>query len=149
MRNVTSLLAGTALAALALLFTAGCAGPEQKLGSGVNNLTEVTRLGEMRRSVEQTTVFDSPEAGYTTGLIHGFDQTVARTAMGAYEIVTFPLPPYHPILTRYVPPGTVYPDSYHPGLPNTTTLQTDTYIGFSGGDIAPFIPGSRFTIFNN
>jgi hypothetical protein len=26
---------------------------------------------------------------------------------------------------------------------------TDTAIGYSGGDVAPFIPGSRFRIFEN
>ena len=36
-------LAATALAAL---FTSGCAGPEQKLGRGVNNMFEVVRMGE-------------------------------------------------------------------------------------------------------
>jgi putative exosortase-associated protein (TIGR04073 family) len=146
MRNATPLLA---LAALGALFTAGCAGPEQKLGTGVTNITEFTRMGEINRSVEQTAVFDSPEAGYTTGFIHGVNQSVARTAMGAYEIVTFPLPPYHPILTKYVPPGVPYPDSYRPGLIDGSTFQTDTYFGFSGGDIAPFVPGSRFSVFDN
>jgi putative exosortase-associated protein (TIGR04073 family) len=146
MRKANSLLAAAALAAL---FTAGCAGPEQKLGTGVVNVTEFTRLGEISRSVEQTAVFESPEAGYTTGFIHGFDQSVARTAMGAYEIITFPFPPYQPVLTKYVPPGTVYPDSYRPGLVSTPTFQTDTYYGFSGGDIAPLFPGSRFSIFSN
>ena len=27
-------------------------------------------------------------------------------------------------------------------------FDTDTYTGFSGGDIAPFVPGSRFQIFD-
>jgi putative exosortase-associated protein (TIGR04073 family) len=146
MRNATSLLAAAAFAAL---FTAGCAGPEQKMGRGITDVTEFTRMGEMQRSVEQTAVFESPEAGYTTGFLHGFNQSLARTAMGAYEIVTFPLPPYHPVLTKYVPPGTYYPDSYRPGLIDGSTFQTDTYFGFSGGDIAPFVPGSRFSVFPN
>ena len=34
----------------AALLVSGCAGPEQKLGRGVNNMTEITRLGELRRS---------------------------------------------------------------------------------------------------
>jgi len=138
-----------ALSALAVVFTSGCAGPEQKLGRGFGNVTEFARMGEMRRSVEQTAIFDSPGAGYTVGLIHGFDQSVARTAMGAYEIATFPLPPYKPILTRYVKPGAVYPESYKPGLISDGVFDTDSYTGFSGGDVAPFIPGSRFRIFDN
>jgi putative exosortase-associated protein (TIGR04073 family) len=146
MRNATSLLA---LAALAALFTAGCAGPEQKMGRGITDVTELTRMGEINRSVEQTAIFDSPEAGYTTGFLHGLNQSLARTAMGAYEIVTFPLPPYEPVLTKYVPPGTAYPDSYRPGLIDSTVFQTDTYFGFSGGDIAPFVPGSQFAIFKD
>jgi putative exosortase-associated protein (TIGR04073 family) len=149
MRKLNSLLA---LAAFAALFTAGCAGPEQRLGSGINNVTEFTRLGEMRRSIEQTAVFDSPEAGYTTGAIHGFDQSVYRTFMGAYQIVTFPagnLLSQSSFDQKYVPKGTVYPDSYRPGLINSTTFQTDTYIGFSGGNVAPFVPGNRFSIFEN
>ena len=36
--------------------------------------------------------------------------------MGAYEVVTFPLPPYQPVFTSYVKPGPVYPESYKPGL---------------------------------
>jgi hypothetical protein len=28
-------------------------------------------------------------------------------------------------------------------------FDTDTYMGFSGGDVAPFIPGSRFRVFDN
>jgi putative exosortase-associated protein (TIGR04073 family) len=146
MRNATSLLA---VAALAALFTAGCAGPEQKLGTGVTNITEFTRMGEMQRSVEQTALFNAPNYSYATGLIRGFDASLGRTVMGAFEIVTFPIPPYRPILTKYVPPGTPYPDSYHPGLINTPVFQTDTYIGFGGGSIAPFIPGNRFSIFEN
>jgi putative exosortase-associated protein (TIGR04073 family) len=146
MRNATSLLAVTAVVTL---FTAGCAGPEEKMGRGITNVTEITRMGEINRSVEQTAVFDSPEAGYTTGFLHGFNQTLASTGMGVYEIVTFPLPPYHPVLTKYVPPPTTYPDSYRPGLYDGSTFQTDTYFGFSGGDVAPFVPGSRFSVFNN
>src|SRR5271170_6776554 len=147
MRNVTPLLA---LAALGALFTAGCAGPEQRLGDGINNLTEFARLGEMQRSVEQTSVFDSPNAGYTTGVIHGFDQSVYRTVAGAYQIVTFPAGNAlsdSSFDQKYIPKGTAYPDSYRPGLPDTSAFQTDTYFGFSGGDIAPFVPGSRFSVF--
>ena len=104
-----------AIAALAAVFTAGCAGPEQKIGRGVSDSLEFTRLGDLNRSIEQTTVFDSPSAGYTAGTIHGLDLSVARTVMGAYELVTFPLPPYRPVLTSYVKPGPIYPESYKPG----------------------------------
>ena len=145
MRNVIPFLA---LAALAAVFTSGCAGPEQKLGRGFSDTIEVTRLGDMRRSVEQAAVFDSPSTGYTSGVIRGFNRTVARTAMGAYEMVTFPIPPYKPILTKYVKPGPVYPESYKPGLISGSLFDTDTYMGFSGGEVAPFIPGCRFKVFD-
>ena len=148
MRNVTSFLA---LSALGALFTAGCAGPENRLGSGLNNITEFARLGEMRASVEENAVLE-PGGGYATGLIHGFDQSVYRTVAGAYQVVTFPA---GNLLTdtsfekKYIPAGTVYPDSYSPGLIAEPTFQTDTYFGYSGGDVAPFVPGSRFSVFPN
>ena len=134
---------------LATLLTSGCAGPEQKLGRGMNNFYEVVRMGEMRRSIEQTAVLDSPDAGYTAGLVRGFDRSMARTGLGVVEIITFPLPPYHPLFTRYFAPDAVYPESYKPKLISDSLFDTDTYTGFSGGDVAPFIPGSRFKIFDN
>jgi putative exosortase-associated protein (TIGR04073 family) len=150
MRNAISILALTALAAL---FTSGCAGPEQKLGRGISNTFEITRMGDMRRSIEQTAVFESPSAGYTTGAIKGLSRTVARTGVGLFEVLTFPIPlpesGYGPIFPHYLPPGPVYPDSYKPGLISGSTFDTDTDAGFGGGDIAPFIPGSRFKVFDN
>jgi putative exosortase-associated protein (TIGR04073 family) len=146
MRNVMSFLA---LAALAAVFTSGCAGPEHKLGRGMSNTFEITRMGEMRNSVEQVSVFESPSAGYTYGAIHGFDRSMARTALGVFEVATFPLPPYHPIFTRSFVPHPVYPTSYEPGRISEGLFDTDTYMGFSGGDVAPFIPGSRFRVFDN
>ena len=138
-----------AFAALAAVFTSGCAGPEAKLGRGTSDMLEFTRMGDMRSSIEQTSIFVSPSAGYTAGAINGFDHSVARTVMGAYEVVTFPLPPYKPVFASYVKPGPIYPESYKPGLFSDSTFDTDTYMGFSGGDVAPFIPGSRFRVFDN
>jgi putative exosortase-associated protein (TIGR04073 family) len=153
MRNAMPFLVAVALAAV---FTSGCAGPEQKLGRGINNMFEPARMGELRRSVEQTTVFDSPNVGYTAGFIHGFDRTVERTTLGLVEVATFPLPPYQPMFTRYVNnrqmipgPGPAYPESYKPGRVSEGVFDTDTFMGFSGGDVAPFIPGSRFSVFSN
>jgi putative exosortase-associated protein (TIGR04073 family) len=150
MRNVISLFALTALAAL---FTTGCAGPSKKLGRGISNTFEIVRFGDMRRSVEQTAVFESPSAGYTAGAVSGFGRSITRTGVGLFEVVTFPIPMpgsgYGPLFPKYLPPGPVYPDSYKPGLISGSTFDTDTYTGFSGGDIAPFIPGSRFKIFDN
>lgn len=138
-----------ALAALAAVFTSGCAGPEQKLGRGMSNTFEIARLGDMRRTMEQTAIFDSPSSAYTVGAIRGLDRSVARTAMGVYEVVTFPIPPYKPVLTGYVKPGPVFPESYKPGLISDSMFDTDTYCGFSGGDVAPFLIGSRFKVFDN
>jgi putative exosortase-associated protein (TIGR04073 family) len=150
MRNALSFLALTALAAV---FTTGCAGPEHKLGRGISNTLEITRFGDMRRSIEQTTVFESPSAGYTSGAIQGLNHTIARTGVGLFEVVTFPFPMpgsgYGPIFPRYLQPGPVYPESYKPGMISGTLLDTDTYTGFSGGEVAPFVPGSRFKVFDN
>jgi putative exosortase-associated protein (TIGR04073 family) len=115
----------------------------------MSNTLEVIRMGEMRRSIEQATVFDSPSAGFTYGVVRGFDHTLARTGLGIVEVATFPLPPYHPVFTSYVKPSPVFPDSYKPGRLADPLFDTDTYTGFSGGDIAPFIPGSRFSVFEN
>jgi putative exosortase-associated protein (TIGR04073 family) len=138
------------LAAIAFV-VAGCAGPEEKLGRGINNLGEFGRLGEIRRSMEQTAIFGSPDSMMTTGLIHGIDRSMARTGVGLYEILTFPIP-HHPAgdygpIMRPVDP--IYPASYKPNWLADTTVSADTSLGFSGGDLAPFIPGSRFRIFDN
>ena len=131
------------------LLAAGCAGPEKKLGRGMNNFNEIIRGGEMRRTMEQTALFDSPDAGYTTGFVRGFNRSMARAGIGLYEILTFPIPSYDPIATKYLTPEPVYPDNYQPRLMTDSMFATDTAIGFSGGDVAPFIPGSRFRIFDN
>jgi putative exosortase-associated protein (TIGR04073 family) len=145
MRNTVFLLA--AVAALGTL-AGGCANAEKKFGRGMRNSYEVVRLGEMRRSVEQTALFEGPEVGYTTGFVIGFNRTLARTGLGVFEVLTAPLPPYKPLFTSYLAPNPVYPDSYRPGLIDEPTFATDTMLGFSGGDIAPFIPGSRFKVFD-
>ena len=113
----------------------------------MDNTLEILRMGELRRTMEQTALFDSPDVAYTTGFIRGMNRSLARTGLGVYEMVTAPIPPYHPIFTDYLAPEPVYPDNYTPGLVADSTFATDTYMGFSGGDIAPLIPGSRFRIF--
>ena len=160
----------SALATLIVTLSVGCAGPENKLGRGVRNFTEFTRLGEFSRSVEQTALWDGPQHAYTTGVIRGFSRTMARTAVGFAEIVTFaiPTPDYEPLLKG----GTVYPDtaiatldypwgglvmpddalfpaSYTPGLWDDGIFHPNSAIGFGGGDVAPFLPGSRFKVFDH
>ncbi len=88
--RISKLLALVGLAFLA----AGCAGPEKKLGRGLLNVTEFARGGEIRRSMEQTYLWENSDSAYTTGFIRGFNRSVARTAIGIYEVVTFPFPSY-------------------------------------------------------
>jgi len=137
-----------AVVLLAVLAT-GCAGPEKKFGRGVNNIYEPIRLAEMRRSIEQTSMSNPADVNYHTGVIRGLNRTLARTGVGIYEIITAPFPPYDPVFTDYLNPTPLYPDSYKPGLFEDSIFATDTSIGFSGGDVAPFIPGSRFRVFDN
>jgi putative exosortase-associated protein (TIGR04073 family) len=146
MRNALALLA---LLAAAATFTSGCAGPEEKMGRGLSNATEIVRLGDMRSTMEQTSVWDGPDAGATVGVVRGVDRSLERTGLGVVEIITAPFPPYHPIFTKYIPASPSYPDSYVPGLPDDPTYHTDTYIGFSGGDEVPFVPGSRFDVYDH
>ena len=114
----------------------------------MRNTVEIVRLGELRRSVEQTTVWGGAPVGVTQGAVQGFDKSIQRTLLGVYEVVTFPLPPYHPIFTKYIPANPVYPDNYVPGLPDDPMYHTDVYMGYSGGDVAGFVPGSRFRVFD-
>jgi len=106
-------------------------------------------LGEMRREVEQTVLFDGPDKGYTLGFFRGLNKSLVRTGVGVYEMVTAPLPPYDPVMTHYLPAENVYPDSFKPDRLADQTMATDTHMGFSGGDIAPMVPGSRFRVFDN
>jgi putative exosortase-associated protein (TIGR04073 family) len=146
MRNTFPFLAAIAIAGA---LVAGCAGPEKKFGRGMSNTFEVVRWGDLRRTMEQTAVFDH-ESG--SGFIHGLNRSLARVGVGVYEVVTFPIPNpgrgYDPICTDYLEPGPVYPDNFKPGIVSDSMYATDTNLGFSGGDVAPNIPGSRFRIFD-
>ena len=145
MRNILPFLATLAVAGA---LSSGCASTEKKLGRGMSNMTEFARLGEMRRSIEQTTLFEQPGGHYATGFVRGLNKTFARTGVGIYEVVTAPFPPYDPVFTDYLSPNPVYPDNYAPDILDDSLFATDTNMGFSGGDIAPWFPGSRFKIFN-
>jgi putative exosortase-associated protein (TIGR04073 family) len=152
MRNSIILLAVVGVGAF---LAGGCASPpggfgfEQKFGRGLRNVTEFARLGEIRRSMEQTALMDGPNVGYTTGFIKGFNRSLVRTGVGVYELVTAPFPSYDPVFTDYMTVNPVYPASYVPHLVAGPTFGPDVSLGFSGGDVAPFIPGSRFRIFDN
>jgi putative exosortase-associated protein (TIGR04073 family) len=151
------------------VLASGCAGPEKKLGRGMNNVTEFARGGEIRRSMEQTALWDGTDAAYTTGFLRGFNRSMARTVVGAVEVLTFPIPPYDPHFTstnriypdvsirntKYpwrgmvLPENPAYPANYTPSLLSDSIFATDTSLGFSGGDLFPFVQGSRFRIFDN
>ncbi len=126
----------------------GCASAEKKFGRGMRNTFEIVRMGEMRRSVEQSCLFDNPEYGYTTGFVRGLNKSLARTGIGVYEMVTFPFPSYDPVATNYLTPDPAFPDNCNPSLAEDSLFATDTNLGFSGGSVAPFVPGNRFRIFD-
>ena len=148
MRKTLLLLAVLAVAGSLL---SGCAYTnkvENKFGRGMANTYEIVRAGEFRRSMEQTAFFDGPDAAYSVGFIHGVNRTFSRTGIGLYEVVTAPFPPFHPVFTDKFAPGPVYPDNYTPGLIADSMFATDTELGYSGGDVLPFIPGVRFRVFD-
>ena len=138
---------GAALLVVAL--ATGCAGPSKKLGRGINNSLEPIRLAEWQRSVEQSKLYSAPQHNGPTAMVNGFNRTMARTGLGIYEIITFPIPSYDPIWTSYLAPNPQYPDSYQPGLPDSPTFWTDRSLGFSGGVVFPALPGSSFRVFDN
>ena len=82
-------------------------------------------------------------------MISGLNKSLARIGVGVYEVVTFPIPSYDPVFTSYLTPAPSHPDSYQPGLPEISLYDTDTALGFSGGDFAPMVPGSRFSVFRS
>jgi putative exosortase-associated protein (TIGR04073 family) len=160
MRKTATLL--TAFVAIALL--TGCDGPARKLGRGVNNFTEPFRMGEMTRSIEQTGLWEGPQQAYTTGIFRGITRTFARTAIGFSEIVTFPIPtpdydpyffpqkwfqdPFNGVEVEGFTENLAYPDNYRPAKHHDPIFATDTAVGFAGGELLPFIPGSRFRVFD-
>ena len=147
MRKTLLLLAVLVMAGA---FLSGCAytnNVESKFGRGMANSYDIVRAGEFRRSVEQTSLFEGPDAAYTTGFFRGINRTICRTGIGVYEVVTAPIPPFHPVFTDHFAPGPVYPDNYTPGVVADSMFATDTELGYSGGDVLPFIPGERFEIF--
>jgi putative exosortase-associated protein (TIGR04073 family) len=137
-----------AVVVIASALATGCANMERKFGRGMSNTYEIVRMGDFRRNMEQTAFFEGPEYAQTTGFVKGLNKTLARTGIGIYEVITAPFPPYDPVATDYLSPGPVYPDNYAPGIIADQMFASDTYLGFSGGEVAPFVPGSRFRIFD-
>lgn len=136
MRKLILPLAAVVVAALAT----GCQGPEQKLGRGLANTAEVVRWGELQRSVQENMVEPIPGTGYY-GFVHGFNKSVARTGVGIFEVVTFPIPTpdYKPMFTRYLSPD--------PAMPY---ISTDYYTGFSDNEVlGHYFPLLSFPVFGN
>jgi putative exosortase-associated protein (TIGR04073 family) len=154
MRNTVSLLA---LFAVVGLLASGCANygtnVQKKFGRGMANSAELIRGGEFRRTMEQTALFNGPDAAYSTGFFRGLNRSLARTGMGVIEVVTAPIPfprkDYGPLWADNFAPGPVYPDNYAPGVAADSMFATDTEVGFGGGAVLPIVPGSRFRIFDS
>lgn len=148
-RNNMQLRTIGALAAAALVLT-GCAGPERKFSRGINNVTEFARMGEIRRSMEQTALWDGTDQAYTLGFMRGLNRTLLRTGVGVWEVLSFPISDskdgqYEPI---FLPEQPVYPDASRPSFVSDPSWGPDTNLGFSGGSVAPHVPGSKFQIFD-
>jgi hypothetical protein len=128
MRNLVPFLGAITLVGI---LAGGCTSAQTKLGRGVKDSMEFARLGEIQRSMEQTALFETPGHHYAEGFIKGFCKSVA-------------------VWTSYVNPSDWYlhPDSYKPGLIADSMFSTDVNLGFSGGDFAPWSPGSSFKVFD-
>ncbi len=62
----------------------------RKLGRGVANVTTSTL--EVPKSIQESFYDDGPAAAATYGLLDGIYKFIVRTAVGVFEIVTFPFP---------------------------------------------------------
>ncbi|MBL7072947.1 MAG: exosortase system-associated protein, TIGR04073 family [Candidatus Omnitrophica bacterium] len=93
----------TALILVCLVFSSAsfvyADGPIEKLGRGVANV--LTSIFEIPKGMGDVANSDGVFAGVTYGTFKGVINTVKRTLVGGYEIVTFPIPfpnDYGPIL---------------------------------------------------
>lgn len=90
------------LIAIAILFTASAAHAEtmlKKLGRGMANV--LTCPVEIFYRIGEANAESGPIAGITWGLLNGFYRMGTRGLVGAYEVVTFPIPfprNYKPII---------------------------------------------------
>lgn len=143
MRAIKTLSLVAALAGVVVL--TGCEGTATKMGRGISNTSEILRWGELRYEMEQGAVWDG-RSGVTKGFLKGFCRSLARTGVGIAEIASSPFGPYdkgfmYPAYPRY-------PDNYQPTPMADTMWDPTSAIGFGPrGDVAPLIPGSRFSVF--
>ncbi len=74
--------------------------PLRKLGRGLSNCVSFPM--EIPSQISKVNNSDGPVAAFTYGIIKGVTMCAFRAVVGAYEIVTFPIPfprAYKPILT--------------------------------------------------
>ena len=143
MRNALTFLSVVALAAL---FTSGCAGPEEKLGRGMSNFPKLPAWAKCASPSSKPPCLSRPTPATPSDL---FAVSTAPWRAPEWAFLKSSLFRSRPIIPFTYSPRPVYPDSYTPGLISDSMFDTDTYIGFSGGDVAPFVPGSRFKVFDN
>ena len=130
---------------------AGCAGPEQKLGRGIDNLAEIFRFGEVRRSIEQTASVWLARPIAHRWFLHGVDRSIERTCIGFYEVLTFPIPNHPPLDYGPImrPADPVYPDTYKPNAGMSSSYSPTPRSVSVAETSRRIIPGSRFRIFDN
>lgn len=68
----------------------------QKLGRGAANVT--TGWMDVFKEVDKQSDESGALAGATVGAVKGIFKAVGRTLVGAYEMVTFPIPTYKPVI---------------------------------------------------
>jgi len=134
---------GTVVMAGLLPFLTGCNNAQRKLSRGLSNLGEPLRLGELQRSAEQNAI--SGDATPSYGVVHGLSRTFARTFVGAFEVVTFPIPT-DPIIHPVAP---VFPDSQERAQMGHFGVGSDQFIGFQDSAVLPMFPGSEFNPLQN
>ncbi len=86
---------------LTLTSPAYCDTALKKLGRGLCNI--VTAPVEITHQISKVSNTDGPMAGLSYGTLKGVLMTGVRAVVGAYEVVTFPIPMprhYKPILTE-------------------------------------------------
>lgn len=74
--------------------------PLRKLGRGISNC--LTFPLELPNQISKTNNNDGPMAAFTYGIVKGLTMTMFRAVVGAYEVISFPIPLpewYKPILT--------------------------------------------------
>jgi putative exosortase-associated protein (TIGR04073 family) len=84
------------ISSLAMPVFANDTNPLRKLVRGFVNLGLC--MAELGRQPMHTAKEEGDLAGATWGLAKGFAFTVGRAVLGAYEVSTFILPPYRPLV---------------------------------------------------